>query len=78
VILPYCTRPEFDRMTRSTPLRESMRQALRMVLVQRSTWAAAARRHQVTQSGMLKAMRRIAAYSTRSVSGGHDIALSIE
>lgn len=78
MILPYCTERKFDALTSRVVLRGPMRLAVRAVLVKRMTWADASKRHKVTQSGMLKAMRRIASYGTRSVSGGHDTAVSPE
>lgn len=59
MILPYCTERKFDALTSRVVLRGPMRLAVRAVLVKRMTWADASKRHKVTQSGMLKAMRRI-------------------
>ena len=59
MILPYCTERKFDALTSHVVLRGPMRLAVRAVLVKRMTWADASKRHKVTQSGMLKAMRRI-------------------
>ncbi len=59
MMIPYLTESEFRRATKAVRMRESMRLAVRMVLVKRATWAKAAAEHRVTQAGMLKAMRRI-------------------
>lgn len=63
-MLPYCTAAEFDRLTTTVVLRASMRSAVRMVVVQRKPWAKAAEENGVTESGILRAIRRIKQAST--------------
>lgn len=58
-IVPYCTDEQFFSMTSRLIMRPRMLRAMRSVLVKRKTWRDAAGEHGVTQSGLLKAMRRL-------------------
>ena len=51
----------FKESSRTSP---SMRKALRSVLVSGSTWREAAHRYGVTESGILRAMRRLGLRAT--------------
>lgn len=58
---PACITPaEFQARTAHVPMRDTTRAALRAVLVDGCTWRVASSRHDVTESGILRAMRRIA------------------
>ncbi|MBI5270666.1 MAG: hypothetical protein HY856_13425 [Burkholderiales bacterium] len=49
----------FEEHTAHVPMRPNTKDALRAILVDGSTWAAAAERFGITQSGILRAMRRV-------------------
>jgi hypothetical protein len=55
------TEDRFDEAIGHVNLTIEMKRALRAILVDGSTWRAAAERHGVTESGILRAMRRVAA-----------------
>lgn len=48
-----------DLLARSGRTSNSMRRALQAILVFGSTWRAAAHRHDVSESGIMRAMRRL-------------------
>lgn len=59
--LRRCSPAEFERVTEHVPVGLPMRGALRSILVDGSTWKGASVTHGVTESGILRAMRRVAA-----------------
>ena len=59
--LRRCGAAEFERMTEHVLMGAPMHAALRSILVEGETWKAAAAVHGVTESGILRAMRRVVA-----------------
>lgn len=57
------TEAGFERLLSGLYITSPMRQALYDLLVQRTTWKAAALFNQVTESGMLRSLRRITAHN---------------
>lgn len=56
-----CDRATFERMTEHVRLRPATRDALRDILVKGRTWRQAAASHEITMSGILRALRRVGA-----------------
>jgi hypothetical protein len=54
-----CTAEEFVRRTEHVPMYAKTRDALHAIMVEGVTWREAAERHGVTESGILRAMRRV-------------------
>jgi hypothetical protein len=50
---------EFERRTAHVPMRPLTKDALRAIMVDGMKWAEAARRFRITESGILRAMRRV-------------------
>lgn len=55
-----CDANSFERLTGHITLRPPTRGALRAILVEGRTWKQAAAHHGVSESGILKALRRVA------------------
>lgn len=52
------TADEFLAATRSVRMSAAIHDACKAICTTRTTWAAACRKHKVTKSGVLKALRR--------------------
>lgn len=55
-----CTSEEFSSLIRGVAMSPTMRAALRLVLVEGSTWKQASSTCGVSESGILRALRRVA------------------
>lgn len=52
---------QFANMAKPTTMRRKTLDALRDIMVHGKTWSATAKRHDITESGILRAMRRMKA-----------------